>query len=214
MKGIIHSKRFKKSFGKWLFMYILCMGFFTTVVTYSKYISNMLNKDTARVSKFGVNLKYCADKSCEKELDIDKATNYLPYEEIVYYFGVDKSNLEVNSNLILTVSTDRHFKIKKVFKIIDGNEQEITSISKSGDKTFSMPESATVGDTKISVYKVIVEYDESVIDYNKEGCKEVGGDCKIKNGVITDESGLKRYIFNEKDPFRILSIGYSAVQVR
>ena len=82
MKGLLQSKRFKKNLGKWVFMYVICMGIFTTVITYSKYISNMLDDDdSARVSKFNVGLKYCKDALCEEEgIDPFDPERYKPYE--------------------------------------------------------------------------------------------------------------------------------------
>ena len=51
MKGLLHSKLFRKNLFTWLFMYIIVIGLFTTVVTYSKYISSMQNADKTITSR-------------------------------------------------------------------------------------------------------------------------------------------------------------------
>lgn len=41
MKKLLQNKKFRTNLYKWFSMYICVMAIFTTVVTYSKYISNM-----------------------------------------------------------------------------------------------------------------------------------------------------------------------------
>ncbi len=213
MKGLLQSKYFKNNLKKWVFMYVLCMGIFTTVITYSRYISNMFSSDdSARVSNFGLNLMYCDDEICEKNRK-DKPVKYRPFGEMEYYFAIDGSELEVSVDLILTVNVDRHFKIKSVEKMPGVNNDPINIISKNttANKTISFTDTAIAGQKQITKYKVIVTYDEKVIDYNKEGCKAVSSDCKVVNGII-NENGVSKYIFDEKTVFDALSVGYSATQ--
>lgn len=218
MKGLLQSKKFKKSLGKWLLMYVLCMGVFTTVITYSKYISNMLSSGgEARVSKFNVNLKFCDDEKCENtNTEKHEATKVRPSSNMSYYFAVDTTQLEVNADLILTVTTDRHFKIDKIEEITNDGYEEIKSISKnsSDGDTASITNKVIAGDSEMKKYKVTVSYNDEVIDYNRENCKSLSGDCKVVNGVIKNGTDLPRYIFNEKQVFDVLKVGYSAVQTR
>lgn len=210
MKGLLQSKIFKKNLGKWLFMYVMCMGLFTTVVTYSKYISNMLDQgDAARVSKFNINLQYCKDATCEdagiEELDVEQ---YSPTGEIAYYFAVDSSNLEVNADLFFTLSTDHHFKIKKIEKIVGDKYELMSNNSKNeNEKTATIADQVIAGSKEKNKYKVTVAYDETVIDYNQAG--------EVENGVVKDATtGLPKYIFNKNKTYDVLTIGYSATQTR
>lgn len=218
MKGLLQSKIFKKNLKKWLFMYVMCMGLFTTVITYSKYISNMIDQsDSARVSKFNVALKYCKDKNCNEEgIGTFDTRKYRPTGEITYYFTIDTSNLEVNIQLFLTISTDRHFNIKEIKKTVDGIEVPVNSISKSNNsKLDSIIDEIKVGSKEKIIYEVTVIYDNTVIDYNKAGCTSLTNGCEIVNGVIKDsETGLLQYIFDESNVYDILTVGYSAEQTR
>lgn len=212
MKGLLQSKYFKNNLKKWVLMYVLCMGIFTTVVTYSQYISNMLSSDdSARVSNFGLDLMYCDEEICQKSKP-EKPIKYRPFGEMEYYFAIDSSKLEVNVDLILTVRVDRHFKIQSVEKVPSENTRPIQMISKSGTdyKTASFTDTILATDKQITKYKVIVTYDEKVVDYNKEGCTAVSSDCKVVNGIIY-ENGVYQYIFDEK-AFDSLSVDYSATQ--
>lgn len=206
MKGLLQSKRFKKNLGKWVFMYVICMGIFTTVITYSKYISNMLDDDdSARVSKFNVGLKYCKDVLCKEEgIEPFDPERYRPYEKMIYYFALDKSTLEVQADLLLTLKTDRHFKIKEVYlaantDIVVPNESQVNN-----GKVFTIRNTIKPGETGLAIYKVVIEYDETVVDKNESG--------KIINGIIKDDSGYPKYIFNENTEFTVLTVDYTVEQ--
>lgn len=219
MKGLLQSKRFKKNIGKWLIMYGLCMGLFTTLVTYSKYISKMLStNDGARVSKFDISLKYCENENCDNggsNTPSDK--RYAPYNEIVYYFAVDTSTLEVNAELILTARIlDNHFKLKEIKEITNSTGQ-INNISKnstSGD-TISITTNVKAGDKNLRKYKVTIVYDETVVDYNKPNCTSNTTGCKVVNGIVKDnDSNIPKYIFDETKKYAALEIGYSLKQTK
>lgn len=218
MKGLLHSKKFKKNIGKWLIMYIVCMGLFTTLVTYSKYISKMLStNDGARVSKFNISLKYCDNENCDNggsNAPSDK--RYVPYNEIIYYFAVDTSTLEVNAELILTARIlDNHFKIKEI-KEITNSTRQVNNISKnnSGD-VISITTNVKTGDKNLKKYKVTVVYDESVVDYDKQNCTSNTSGCKVVNGVVKDnDSNVPKYIFDETKKYASLEIGYSLKQTK
>ena len=42
MKGLLHSKRFKENLYRWLFMYVGVIALLTTVITYSKYVTQLI----------------------------------------------------------------------------------------------------------------------------------------------------------------------------
>lgn len=206
MKGLLQSKYFKKNLSKWVFMYVICMGIFTTVITYSKYISNMMDdKDTARVSKFNVTLKYCADALCEREAtEPFDPEMYRPYEELTYYFAVDKSQIEVNADLLLTVKVDEHFKITKVALPSEEDKVIPNESQTKGNKIFTISNSIVPGNHDLAIYKVTVMYDDTVVDKDEKG--------NVINGIVKDESGNPKYIFNEKKPFDVMTVDYSIVQ--
>lgn len=219
MKGLLQSKKFKKNIGKWLIMYILCMGLFTTLVTYSKYISKMLStNDEARVSKFNISLKYCDNENCDNggsNTPIDK--RYAPYNEIIYYFAVDTSTLEVNAELFLTARIlDNHFKLKEI-KEITSTTGQVNSVSKNsnGGDTISITTNVKAGDKTLRKYKVTVVYNEAVVDYDKQNCTSNTDGCKVVNGVVKDnDSNIPKYIFDETKKYAALEIGYSLKQTK
>lgn len=217
MKRLLQSKHFKKNLGKWLSMYVLCMGLFTAVITYSKYISNIFSTDeSARVSQFGVHLVYCSDATCQNtSVDSSEVKKYRPYENMEYYFAIDSSELEVSAEVVLTAHVDRHFKIVKIEKITDNDSQGTNTISEndSNKKTLSFTDELEAANTELSKYKVTVAYDSNVVDYNKESCNtQLTKDCKVVNGIIKDKQGDLQYIFNEKTEFDAITIDYSITQ--
>ena len=57
MKGLLQSKIFRKNLRKWLCMYVGVLLLFTTVVTYSKFITNMQGDDEeSKPAKFNVDV--------------------------------------------------------------------------------------------------------------------------------------------------------------
>ena len=117
MKKLFQSKRFRKNLAKWIFMYAGIMAFFTTVVTYSKYITKMGSSDTARVAKFNVQINY-QHEAC----DVHNALTcnngkHRPTETIYYDFVVDKSEIEVKTIMELTIYYLDEFKLVKLSKL-------------------------------------------------------------------------------------------------
>ena len=191
MKKLLQSRKFRKNLGKWIFMYVICMGLFTTVVTYSKYISKMLSSnDEARVSKFNVKLRYCENENCENGGTDNYITkNYRP--------------TRINS----------HFKLKEIIEITQGENKPVNNISKNSGDTMSITTSVNAGSKTLKKYKVVVKYDESVIEYNKNNCTGLTNGCKIVNGV-DNSSNPPKYIFDETKIYNILEIGYSIKQTK
>lgn len=126
MKGLIHSKKFRQNLYKWLFVYIGVLGLLATVVTYSKYISSLGTKDEARVTKFNVKIRFQEDCAADSTETICKTGNHLPFEDMVYYFTVDTSELEVTANLYLTAkfkdTVSSNYEISEIAesKLVDG----------------------------------------------------------------------------------------------
>lgn len=134
MKGLLHSKRFRKNLKKWLCMYIGAIMLLTTVITYSKYISKYNVTDNARVTKFDVKISNitnnynCTQKeeakeefSCKINLETEKPS-YRPTEEIAYEFSVEP-DFEVNTILVVTLNVDKdNFIIQKLEEIGENKE--------------------------------------------------------------------------------------------
>lgn len=210
MKGLLQSKIFKKNLGKWLFMYLLCMGLFTTVITYSKYISSLLDEsDSARVSKFNIVLKYCSDATCsDATTTAPSVTTYRPFDDMIYYFAIDSSNLEVDTDLYLTLGLDRHFKVKELVEITDGVTEgtDLTNTLDVSQKTQLIERKVVAGDKNLIKYMITVVYDETVVDKKEDGT--------VMNGIVKDEDGITRYIFDESQEYQIVTVDYSAEQTR
>lgn len=114
MKGLLHSKRFKKNLSKWLFMYVGVMVILTSVITYSRYISSWLQADEARITKFNVKI----DKLiCTDYEDEERCSKNRPTASIPYYVKLNTKELETNALLVLTFDVDSRFEIIKIDEV-------------------------------------------------------------------------------------------------
>lgn len=98
MQYLLHSKKFRKNLIKWLFMYCCVLGLFTAIVTYSRYITVLTPKPSeARAAKFDVMVKF--DNMCGENSSSESCTyNLRPTDQLDYYFSVDTTKLEVDTN--------------------------------------------------------------------------------------------------------------------
>ena len=186
MKGLLHSKKFRKNLYKWLFMYVGCIALLTTVVTYSKYMSTFQSSDSARVAKFNVEVKknnICNNENteyCNKE--VTRLTSYIDY-----YFTIDTTDLEVTTDLALTLYVDENFEIKdnKIFEIdkdektkeillnpINDNHQGEYIIKNLSENKL---EKVLAGKGTKKIYKITVRYTkDNYIEYSEvEKNKEI-----------------------------------------
>ena len=145
MKGLLHSKLFRKNLLTWIFMYITVIGLFTCVVTYSKYISNMQAPDSARVAKFDAAITY--DGICENvnENKICNIGAYRPTSKISYYFTVNNKDIEVSSIFVTRISVLEYFKNIKIYDVTN-TEKEVTEFVKNGN-IFTLTEDLDVNKT-------------------------------------------------------------------
>lgn len=183
MKGLLHSKLFRKNLLTWIFMYITVIGLFTSVVTYSKYISSMQTLDGARVAKFDASITY--DGVCENinENEICDIGTYRPTSKMSYYFTVNNKDLEVSSIFVTRISALEYFKNIKIYDITD-TEREVTEFVKNGN-IYTLTEDLHVSETYIRKYKVTMDFDYETYD--------------------SDHSELKSYN-------SALTVGYSVTQ--
>lgn len=108
MFKLLHSKMFRQNLFKWVFMYIAALGLLTSVITYSRYITSMMNDGQARTSKFIVKIEPYNDTSfkCPEDDPKNCVSNIKvrPTKEIEVYFKIDLNELEVKSNIVLRAS--------------------------------------------------------------------------------------------------------------
>lgn len=164
MKGLLHSKKFKNNLFKWIFMYIMTIGLFTSVVTYSKYISNMNSNATTRVALFDASITYdgiCSGTLENERCDIGK---FRPTSNISYYFTVDNRNLEVSTIFLTRITVLEAFKDIKIYDVTDG-EIEMTNFVQNGN-IFTLTEDVPVNETYVRKYKITMNFDYDNCDAN------------------------------------------------
>ena len=84
MKELLQNKVFKKNLKKWLVMYIGVIALFTTIITYSKYMTTMMGSSEAKVAAFDININYL-DNQCISSNNCNTGY-YRPTSYIEYYF--------------------------------------------------------------------------------------------------------------------------------
>jgi len=202
MKNLLHSKRLRKNLFKWVIMYVCVMFLFTTVVTYSKYISQMNADEKLTVAKFNVAIGFesgkCANITNTSNADgtDSKACvtdNYRPTSEIPYYFYVDTRELEVDNVFDLFVQIHSDFVINDLINestgekiIYDGkvvNNAKYQVNSSSDGSSYHILYDILKGEGKRDNYFISVKYR----DLNK----------------LPDISKVQR----------IVTVGYSATQI-
>ncbi len=119
MGWLLHSKKFKEKLAKWIIMYIAVMCLLGSVITYSKYISSLVNKDPSQVGTANFNLTIepvfqgCEEKDITiKDENGNETTTKVencslttrPTKGIEYLFTVDYDELDVNTEIILRMA--------------------------------------------------------------------------------------------------------------
>ncbi len=210
MKGLLHSKRFRKNLSKWLFMYIGTMLLFTTVITYSKYISSMMSSDGARVAKFDVSVVSDKCSSTENGSLECNTGKYRPTQEIKYYFTL-KANVEVKTDIYLTVFLNNSFKMISVKEV--GNATPESIVCNTGDVSdrtiagytrckFKAKEFALDQEQKERKYEVTVKFDNTYCS-NKES-----------EYYCNQNKDPEDYKSVTNDLYNILRVDYAATQVK
>ena len=125
MKGLLHSKRFKNNLGKWLCMYVGVLLLLTTVVTYSKFITNMQGDDEeSKPAKFNVDVIGYGTKLEEtpEGTTIYDAGLQRPNAPLTYYLKID-TEFEVATSLTLNATIQSEFNLISVTELKNGNER-------------------------------------------------------------------------------------------
>lgn len=183
MKGLLHSKVFKANLRKWLCMYVGVMLLLTSVVTYSKYISQMNHDDSSRVTKFNVEINKTnkSFKNCKDEngQDICPTEAVRPTSEMLFYFTVSTEEVEVRADISITVQVAKQIAASNVelteffknFKFdiyqVDNKGQEkpvtLSSVTQNTrTKTFNLTVDPTIPNNGTYKYVIKLKYDENV----------------------------------------------------
>lgn len=213
MNGLLHSKTFRKNVSKWGFMYIAVMCLFTSVITYSKYITELGMKDEARASMFNVSIEPVQidpKSGCNGSLDTNGSMVMScglkrPTSKFTYYFKV-VSEVEVPTEIIVRVSGGDNKNYRKDDENL--SSMIINSISLCADNTCS-----SLKDTK-EINKVSgiydIKYDLSTKVEKKEYYFKV--EAQFDHTKFTkDEYG--NIIYAQLHGEDQINIGYSATQV-
>ncbi len=181
MNRLLHSRVFKKNLAKWIFMYIVTLAFFTSVVTYSKYFSSLASNDNARPAKFNIKIDYLGenleDIDCKaSEVCLTSNKVYAPGDIINYYFKVDTKELEVKTIVNVTVNLkDVNFKIVDV-KVKNVNDKDFVKVEDYGgitpdydmDKMKNYFERVNAGKGEEKIYKIAVKFNGFITNNNPE----------------------------------------------
>lgn len=200
MKGLLHSKRFKKNLGKWLLMYAGAMVIFTTVVTYSKYVSNLgLGGDNARITNFDVTIsESLPEEKCTGAIDENRNCTteiFRPTTNIPYEFTVN-NDFEVKTLLVISINVDSNFEITKLEEISNNNEEDKILYQKDPVIT---DKSVTISNNLISI--------TSELDAPNNEAKSYRVTVKYKYNEDT-------YGGQEKENIEVVKVGYSAKQIK
>lgn len=185
MKGLLQSKRLRKNLYNWIFMYIGAILLFTSVVTYSRYMSKLILSDDSRTAKFDVKIE---PKDCDY---IQNGSSYYcddeiiknPTDELKYYFTLD-ATFEVKTDLFLTIKVDERFTL---YCIREFGTSDCISISSAS----SFP--VNIENSSDGIGRILKTYEVTVTNFNPNNCKE---DCAKEDGY-----------------YKVVTVGYSAEQV-
>lgn len=169
MKGLLHSKRFKEKLYRWLFMYVGVIGLLTTVITYSKYVTQFTSEEkSARSAKFEADIVYTDSlgNGCDEKVTGCTTGVYRPTSQIKYYFRLT-ADFEVLADLYLTVRiarktdniTPEDFKIVSIRNVKSGESIQIDDPKKKTLTIQNEYDDVTGKMTTINdIYEVVVEY--------------------------------------------------------
>lgn len=191
MKGLLHSKIFRKNLKKWLCMYVGALLLLTTVITYSKYISAFNpNPENARITKFNFVVDSVQNSQIDCKNEEDSVTGevkvkcstinaYRPTTEIPYEFTVTPE-LEVNTFLATTIYIDSKFT---PVRLIDKTLSEDTTLYDVKNERFYSKTEENLED------KIVTTISTNVKDENNNDIitKRTTTILKADNSVIEDK---------------------------
>ncbi len=197
MKGLLHSKKFRKNLYNWLFMYGSVMALFTTVITYSKYMTTMNVSDSARVAKFKIAVK---NNDCNDTItEYCNLGKYRATSKIEYYFVLDTTEVEVKTKMYLTLFINSNFKFDKLEEINQetGEAEEVISNVEEINKEDSNLDENIINNYYLRTF-------EDIIELNGKNVRLYKITIEYKKSDYTKFNGLKD----------IIRVGYSARQIQ
>lgn len=186
MEILIQGERSRRNLYKWLGMYVLVLLLFTTVVTYSKYITKISSSDDARVASFNMNINYDNVSNCEAgEKDACVVGDYRPTSEIPYYFTVDTRKLEVRTFFVLTVNVPYPYEIVKITRLDDNKvvipaEDEVDELNR-----INLSEVVEASKGKRSRYELVIRYNGGKIVKDDDGNSYYDENAVLNNDEVS-----------------------------
>lgn len=234
MKGLLHSKRFKNNLKKWLFMYICALLVFTTVITYSKYISQYGVEDAARITKFDVEIEniaiegdgYTCNVADNEQKTItctaSEETKYRPTKDLDYTFKLIP-DFEVKTLLTTSIFVPNTFEIvglkaeeKYIEKVTDKTTGEDKEVEKTRENIILYDKEKNIQDSAVSFSSIT----ESEIVKNMITVKkDIAAGSKDPMEIVYTIT--VRYKYDEttyaadatlKNNIEVVKVGYSATQ--
>lgn len=193
MKGLLHSKRFKEKLYRWLFMYVGVIGLLTTVITYSKYVTQFTSEEkNARPAKFEADIVYTDSlgNGCDEKVTGCTTGVYRPTSEIKYYFRLT-TDFEVLTDVLLTV------RIARKEDNVTPEDFEIVSIRNLKDTN------PILVNDKIKTLKIQNEYDEDT--------KKMTSTNDVYEVVVRYTGDINSDTFSTKEK-PVIEVGYTASQ--
>ncbi len=206
MKGLLQSKRLRTNLIKWVTMYVCVMVLFTSVVTYSKYITRMNSDSRLEAAKFNVEIRF--NSLCENEEEIPSASSngtvskvcnteeYRPTSLIPYSFTVDSSELQVNNLFVLTLSIDPDFELVDFIDATTKTDIVKNTKVQTGDFEVETDTLATGEIIRVRLISDIVASQGGRTTYN----------VNVRYRKRSDG------IYNGVDQSQVIKVGYSATQ--
>ncbi len=197
MEWLLHSKLFKENLKKWLFMYIAVMCLVTSVITYSKYMSDFQGSgDNVRSAKFNVKIS-SLNEGCTNQNDkiVCNIDSKRPTQQIDFIVNLDATELEVAAEVLTRLNL-----LATSYEIVELEETQ----NGSTVKLYSSKDNVTNSKVqKTDNGSLIVKN-----DFNKTANKNI----TYKVSAIYKNNSLNPDIYGKIDEAPVLQVGYTATQ--
>lgn len=167
MKKLLQSKKFKQNLSKWIISYLIVIGMFATVVTYSKYISSMNSRDRAKAATFDAHISYVGLCQNNNEYSSCEYDSIRPTEKVNINFKIDPTPMEVSNFFITYIYVDNNFKVDNLY--LNGSNtplQKNVDYTVSGSNVIKIEETLNPSNIMAKDYKLVLSYDYEKYDKN------------------------------------------------
>lgn len=177
MKEVLNNKQFIKKVLKWLIMYFLVLGLFSSVVTYSRFISSKIitNQEDVRIARFDVKVLpiSCSTISDPDCIDSTPTKSTRLNNKVHLYFKTDTTNMEVKSEIIylITINNEKNiFNEYNLYEIKENTPEKLISSGTvnngSSQVEFKQIVEASLGEKK--QYKLVLSVKDYTATYQSE----------------------------------------------